>query len=155
MKLYFIGPVLSVGSVATSDLAQGYQPKSFLGITHLLLQQLLFINVNKNSGCWGPLFVFVVLHSFPLFLISPETIQIWVSLKRQFLAIESQNSSIIKSVFVLLWTSLGMVWCLFKRFVSQLQHTLHSVPFHLLFCATPKYWGFIPVSLFQISYYCT
>lgn len=34
---YFIGPVLSVGWVAGSDLAQGYQPKSFLGKTHLLL----------------------------------------------------------------------------------------------------------------------
>lgn len=92
---------------------------------------------------------------FPFVLISPKTIQICFFLTWQFLAVESQNGRIIKSVLSYIGLQLVLYSALFKRFLSQLQHTLHSVSFHLLFYATPKYWGFIPVGLFQIPYYCT
>lgn len=94
-------------------------------------------------------------HTYPLFLVSPETIQIWLFAIWQFLAIEPQNGRIIKSVLSYTGLHLVLYGALLKRFVSQLQHTLHSVSFHLLFCTIPKYWGFIPVGLFQISYCCT
>lgn len=109
----------------------------------------------RTEDFGGPFINFCGPPHFPFVLDQFRNHSDLVFLTWQFLAIESQNGRIIKSVLSCIGLHFVLYGALFKRFVSQLQHTLHSVSFHLLFYATPKYWGFIPVGLFQIPYCCT